>query len=457
MIPIVMSGGSGTRLWPVSRAKVPKQFCEIFDESLQLKTIRRLQPLGSPWILTVRELQVLTENSLRTAGVDLSQAIYEPFGRNTAPAIALACWALQKKRLSDEVTGIFPADQLVQNEARFTEAIGLAVEAAKQGKVVTLGVQPTYAATGFGYIEIGEQSFLEKDGWRAVKAEGFREKPDAATAQKFIAGGKHFWNAGIFVFQVRIMIQLLEKHAPEIWRTINELQDDLANLDDVYARLPSISIDYAVMEKLEELICVPADIGWSDVGSWEEIGKLLPEKLEQVIEEEAQDCFVFPQDHKVYGLIGVKDLVVVDTPDALLISAKGKSQLAKNVVARLQEKNRLQATDHLYEFRPWGKYEILSDRDDFKAKVTTVEAGQRLSYQSHDRRSEHWIVLSGSGEVTVNDQVRTVRAGDYIHIPLKAKHRMSAGHGGPLVFFEVQTGDYFGEDDIVRYQDDYRR
>lgn len=457
MIPVIMSGGSGTRLWPVSRTTVPKQFCQLFDESLQLKTTRRLQKIGDPWVLTVQSMKTLTEKTLKDAGEDSEQAIYEPFGRNTAPAIALACHVFEMKGLSEEVVGIFPADQLIQNEENFSRSIQLAEACAKEGRIVTLGIQPTYPATGFGYIEVSEKVYKESEGAQAVCAKGFREKPDIKTAEDFLVGGKHFWNAGMFVFQVKTMIEKLKKYTPDIWREINGLNESMDNLEEIYGRIHPISIDFAVMEKLEDLICVPSDLDWSDVGSWEEVAKLIPGSIEEVVNEGSENCFVQGSPGKVYGLVGVEDLIIVDTDDALLVSRHGKSQEVKKVVERLSERKFKQATEHNFEFRPWGKYEVLSDREDFKAKVITVQEGQRLSYQSHERRSEHWIVLSGSGEVTVDDQKRKVEAGDYVFIPKQAKHRMSAGTREPLVFFEVQTGEYFGEEDITRYQDDYQR
>lgn len=459
MIPVVMSGGSGTRLWPVSRAEFPKQFCHLFDESLQFKTLRRLQPLGSPWTLTTRSLKVLTEKTLQDLGIPREQVIYEPMGRNTAPAIALTCLLFQRRGWGRQVAGIFPADHLVQNEKAFQAAVRLAEACALEGQIVTLGIQPTYPATGYGYIETKAGVFKESAGLRALWAERFCEKPDVKTAERFIKAGNYFWNAGMFVFQIDVMCEKLRTHLPGVWKAVGALKDDLSNLAEVYSGVEKISIDYGVMEKLEELICIPADIGWSDVGSWEEMAKFESTEAEGKIEEASSGNYVYSrsENDKVYGLVGVDDLLVVDTEDALLIAKKGESQSVRKVVEKLESLKKPQAAEHVFTHRPWGKYEILRDTDLFKSKVITVDPGQRISYQSHDRRAEHWIVVAGEGEVTLNDEIRKVKAGDYIFIPLKAKHRISCTGAKALQFVEVQVGDYFGEDDIVRYQDDYNR
>ena len=457
MIPVVMSGGSGTRLWPVSRAEFPKQFCELFAESLQTLTLKRLIPLGSPWTLTTKSLKVLTEKTLAELKIANNQVIYEPQGRNTAPAIALTCFIFQTKGWGEQVAGIFPADQLVEDVAGFNRAVRLAEQCALAGEIVTLGIKPTYPATGYGYIETRSDVFKKENQDQAFWAKRFCEKPDLRTAQTFIDAGNYFWNAGMFVFQVKVMCEKLGKHTPEVWREISALKDDLSNLDEIYQRVEKISIDYGVMEKLEKLICIPADIGWSDVGSWEEMAKFKSTESSEKIEESSLRNYVYSKEKKSYGLVGVEDLLVVDTADALLIAKNGQSQNVKKVVETLEKQKKTQAREHVFTHRPWGKYEILRDTELFKSKVITVEPGQRLSYQSHNKRAEHWIVVAGYGEVTLNDQVRKVAHGDYIFIPLKAKHRIACTGAKPLQFVEVQVGEYFGEDDIIRYQDDYNR
>ena len=422
------------------------------------KTIKRVRPLGDPWVLTVGALRVLTNKSLHELGIATEQALFEPFGRNTAPAIAFLCRVFEQKGWSHEIAGVFPADHLVSKESDFHQAVKLAEKCAGDGHIVTLGIQPDYPATGFGYIETSDDVIAEDKSVTARRALGFREKPDEATAEEFIASGRFFWNAGMFVFKVQTMIDLLKKHQPETWNCFTQLKEDFSNLEEIYNKVAADSIDYAIMEKLEEHVCIPADIGWSDMGSWEEVARLKEnETQEDVVSEDSHDNYVWPVRGKAYGLVGVEDLLVVDTEDALMIARKGDSQKVKKVVSTLEERKKSQATEHVFNYRPWGKYEILADAEDFKSKVITVNPGERLSYQSHDRRAEHWIMISGEGEVTLDDEVHKVKGGDHIFIPLKAKHRIACTGKQPLRFAEVQLGDYFGEDDIVRYQDDYKR
>ena len=458
MIPIVMSGGSGTRLWPVSRSQFPKQFCELFEESLQLKTLRRLQPLNSPWTLTTSSLRVLTERTLKEAELPLDQVIYEPFGCNTAPAIALTCLVFSKKNMSDEVIGIFPADHLVQDGESFRQAVRLAEACAQKDQVVTLGIQPDYPATGYGYIETKSDEFERTAEHKALWAERFCEKPDLKTAEQFLKAGRFYWNAGMFVFKVQVMIDHFKKHLPQMWASIELIKEDLSNVAEVYKTLEKISIDYGIMERLEKLVCIHVDIGWSDVGSWEEIAKVDESKVDS-IEIESSNNYICSklEGEKVYSFVGVEDLLVVDTADALMIARKGQSQEVKKVVEELKSLGKTQSGEHVFTYRPWGKYEILRDTDQFKSKVITVDPGERLSYQSHEQREEHWVVVAGDGELTLNDEVKKVSRGDYIFIPLQAKHRIACTGNEKLIFVEVQIGDYFGEDDITRYQDDYQR
>ena len=466
MIPVVLSGGSGTRLWPVSRQSHPKQFCDLLDEAhgqtLFANTVRRLQPLGSPWTVTVRELKVLTERSLASLGVPLSQVVYEPFGRNTAPAIALLCRVFELRGMGREVAGIFPADHVIENEEAFHRAVRLGASIAEQGQIVTLGVVPTYPATGYGYIETSG-AFSAAGGLRAI---GFREKPSAAVAGDFIARGGFFWNAGMFIFRVDTMIALLQEHAPEVWSGFAGLCADLSNLEDIYHSVKGISIDYAVMEKLSSHVCIPCDFPWSDLGSWDSYAEFVERSgaagvsagiAGAPIEVDAKGNFVFPSREKVYSVIGADDLLVVDTDDALLISRRGSSELVKDVVEQLKKSGDKRASEHVFEVRPWGRFEILRDTAEFKSKVIDVNPGAQISYQSHTKRAEHWIVVKGRGEVILDDRTLPASPGVHINIPVGAKHRIRNLGTEVLQFVEVQLGSYFGEDDIVRYDDAYGR
>ncbi len=455
-VPAILSGGSGTRLWPLSRTHFPKQFCEIFEESLFIKTLNRLKPLGSPWVVTNMNLRVITETAMKEAHVPAHQALFEPKANNTAPAIALLCKVLEDKGMSDSIVGIFPSDHLIENEEAFHQAIKLGIECAQKGQVVTLGIKPTYPATGYGYIEVAKKTFAEDGKLKAYQTKGFREKPNEQTAEEFIASGHFYWNGGMFIFEVATMIKLLNKHMPEVWSIIQTLKSDLSNLAELYARCPSQSIDYGIMEKLKEQVCIPCDLGWNDVGSWTEIAKL--RESSEMIEIGGHGNFALSTAGRLVSFIDTRDLVVVDTADAILISKKNSTQKVKQVVDILNEKKDRRAHEHPFDFRPWGSYEILRDTKDFKSKVIYVNPGHQLSYQSHAKRAEHWVIIKGNPEVVLDDVVHRLKPGESIYIPLGAKHRIRNPDEHEVVeFVEVQVGSYFGEDDIVRYQDDYKR
>ncbi|WP_413294136.1 mannose-1-phosphate guanylyltransferase/mannose-6-phosphate isomerase [Bdellovibrio sp. HCB185ZH] len=460
MIPVVLSGGSGTRLWPISRAKLPKQFCTIFEQSLHAMTLTRLCKLGEPWVITSQALRDLTIRNLNELSLNPQNLILEPFAKNTAPAIALLTALLLNKGRGEEVVGIFPADHVIENEEVFNASIHFAKEKAVQGKVVTLGISPDSPATGYGYIQSSLEHTDEQGTLRTHSVIKFHEKPSKDRAEQFLQSGGYYWNAGIFVFQVRIMADLFKSLQPEMWALVNSIRDDFSNIVEIYNKVENISIDYAIMEKLfqNHLACIPCDIGWNDVGSWDAIADVLGgTQTPQKIEVRSNNNFVQALEGKTYAFVDVDDLVVVDSGDALLISKRGRTQGVKDVVDLLKLKNPGVLKDHLYEDRPWGRYEVLRDADNFKSKVIQVNPSQQLSYQSHKKREEHWIVTKGQGEVVLNDETFQVQAGSYIKIPLGAKHRIRNSGTSIIEFVEVQMGSYFGEDDIVRYQDDYSR
>lgn len=464
MIPVILSGGSGTRLWPVSRANYPKQFCEFYDQSFLQTTIDRLKEFGTPYIVTVREMQALTQRLGASVGIPEDHLVFEPLAKNTAAAVALICHILKQRGHQDQIVGIFPADHMVTSQKAFSDAVKLGIQCAEAGEVVTLGIQPRYAATGFGYVETTPEVFKTAGSLKSLVVKGFREKPDQKTAEKFASSGHHFWNAGMFLFKVSTMTEHFAKLMPALWKNISAIKPDFSNANYQYALLQSESLDYGVMEKLTRQICIPADMGWSDVGSWDELARLADEFPQlktgtqaNVFNEDASGCYVYSIRPKVIGLVGVEDLIVVDTQDALLLARKGKSQQVKNLVDQLKQAGQSEATEHPFETRPWGGFEVLSDRPEFKVKTITVEPLQQLSYQSHTKREEHWVVIKGEAEVVLNDKVHKLKVGESIRIPQGAKHRMRNPGNKTLQFIEVQTGTYFGEDDIVRYQDDYNR
>ncbi len=457
MIPVILSGGSGTRLWPLSRQKMPKQFCDIFGKSLQTLTLERACKLGSPWIITSEALRTLTEANLQQKGSQMVRVLYEPMGRNTAPAIASICHLLQMQGYSDEIVGVFPSDHLIGKEEEFLKAVNFATSVAQKNKVVTLGIKPSYPETGYGYIQTEKHSFSEIAALQAFPVIKFHEKPELKTAQAFLDQGGFSWNAGIFIFKVSHMAQLFAQHQPEIWRQVQDIKSDATNLKDVYSGLTSISVDYAIMEKLtgQELVCIPADFGWSDVGSWDAVASL--RQSQEILSINANQNFVFGQGDKNYSMIGLQDVIVVDTRDALMLLKRGQSQDVKLVVDALTKRQSSLIRDHVFEYRPWGYFEILKNTDSYKSKAIRLNPHSQTSYQSHAKREEHWTIVRGQGEVILNERIFPVQAGSHVHIPQGAKHRIRNTTSEDLEFVEVQLGSYFGEDDIVRYEDDYGR
>ena len=422
-------------------------------------TIKRLSPFGKPWIVTNKALRDQSILQMKNNQIPDDHLLLEPLSRNTAPAIAFMCHILNSKGLASEVVGVFSADHLISQPNAFKRAVEIAEQEARtHGRVVTLGLRPYSPATGFGYIQVGGEDAERAKGASPVVR--FHEKPDLATAKKFLASGEHFWNAGIFVFRVQTMIDLFRKHQPEMWTKIEGIKPDLSNIQEVYEGLKNISIDYAIIEKLgaQELSCVPCDMGWDDVGSWDAIAEIKGKKdTPNYITVEAENNYVHEQTGKLYCFAGVDDLIVVDTKDALMISRRGQSQKVKDVVEQVKARDPVLLQQHQDEERPWGGFEVLKDTDTFKSKVVIVNPGQQISYQSHSKREEHWMIVEGTGVVILNDEEIPVTRGSYVKIPLQAKHRIRNTGNVVMKFVEVQLGTYFGEDDIVRYQDDYKR
>lgn len=459
LLPVIMSGGSGTRLWPVSRSKFPKQFCELLDKPLHTMTLNRLKKYGKNIVVTNIKFQDLTESDIRKNNFNVEKVLYEPTPRNTAAAIGLVCKYLQFQNKLDQVVGVFSSDNLILDEKAFHEALDVATKTANSGSVVVLGIKPSRPETGFGYIQVQNRAVGTKQATEVLK---FHEKPSANKANEFLNAGTYFWNAGIFIFRVENMIQHFKRLEPEIWSHLENLKPDLSNLNEVYKDIKNISIDYAILEKLTspELMCVTCDIGWSDLGSWDslmDIREGVQNKGQQNVQVSSKNNSVFPLENKTYSFVGVDDLMVIDTRDALLVCKKEESQKVKDVVDRLKVTNPELTEAHVFENRPWGKFEILKDQDYYKSKIIRVDAGQKISYQSHAKRSEHWIIVKGEAVVVLNDQEVPLKTGQHIFIPQGAKHRIINNSAAAVEFIEVQVGSYFGEDDIVRYQDDYGR
>ncbi len=338
MIPVILSGGQGKRLWPVSTNQMPKQFAPIFDEPLQTKTIRRLQPLGKPWIVTTETLRVPTETVNEMFKIPADQVIYEPMPRNTGPAIALLCAILAKKGKSQEVVGIFPADHMIAKSDVFLTACQFAELWAKRGKIVTLGIKPSFASTAYGYIEVDKDADETREGLSVHYAKKFHEKPKTDKAQEFAKSGRHFWNGGIFIFQVSTMLAALEQYMPSTYKSLNGLNADLSNLASIYESLEPKSIDYGVMERADNIFCIPVEMGWSDVGSWDEIARLRSRKdSPSTVYMDKTTNYLHPVSGKKYALVGVDDLIIVDSPEGLVVCKKGESEKIKIAIDSLSK------------------------------------------------------------------------------------------------------------------------
>lgn len=453
----ILSGGAGTRLWPLSRETHPKQFYELggTGRALLVDTAERLRDFGALHILTTQALRFASMGLLSRFNIP-AKVLGEPIPRNTAAAVAYATWQSWRQK-PDSIVGIFPADHLIKDSAVFAEALKAAFASANEGKIVTLGIHASQPSTAYGYIEL-EKAVAENFN-RPARVLRFLEKPAPQKAEELIRTGKVVWNAGIFIFKASTMVAEFKKQMPDLWALIEKIKDDESNLAEIYPQLPSTSVDYGVMEKASDLYCVPTpDMGWSDVGSWEEVAKHTP-SLGKPIEVKAQKNFyagIVPDEKRV-AFVGVDNLIVVDTPDALLVTRAGEGQSVREAVERLRQEKSPQAHHHVFEERPWGRFEILMNTAFFKSKRISMWPKQRLSYQSHQKRAEHWVIVRGEARVTLNGKDFDLKVGDHIFIPLRAKHRIANLSDDVMEFIEVQTGTYFGEDDIERYEDDYGR
>ncbi|NOQ29763.1 MAG: mannose-1-phosphate guanylyltransferase/mannose-6-phosphate isomerase [Helicobacteraceae bacterium] len=440
MTNIILCGGSGTRLWPISRTLMPKQFVKLFeDKSLfQLTVERNSKVCDSQFIVSNSEQYFLALDQLEELEKTNNNYLLEPVGRNTAPAIALACLALD----SEEIVLVTPSDHLIKDEVEYAKVLTQAKELAEKNNLVTFGIKPTFAETGFGYIEA-----------KGLEVKAFHEKPDLQIAQKYVDAGNYYWNSGMFCFKAGVFLDELKKYSPETYENSLKAYES-ANKQDIIrvkyedmSNIPENSIDYAVMEQSKKVKVVPADIEWSDVGSFDALAEELP--------NDENNNLILTTKHT--ELIDVKDMIVVDTGDALLISKKGSSQKVKAVVAKLKKENSELPSVHLTTHRPWGTYTILEDTQGYKIKRLVVKPNKRLSLQKHYHRNEHWIVVSGTATVTVGTETKLIRANESTYIKMGELHRLANNGKIPVVLIEAQVGEYLGEDDIVRIEDDFKR
>jgi len=456
---VIMAGGGGTRLFPLSRSAFPKQFLNLNgDLSLLAQTVKRFQPVVAAEDMLVvanAEHVHLVRNELATVQATGAKILLEPVGRNTAPAIALAASYCKSElgALEDEVLFITPADHVIGDGEYFADMAVRGMELAGKGYLVTFGIKPVKPETGYGYIQIGQP--LEH-GY-GVKA--FKEKPDVKTAEAYVASGQYFWNSGMFAMSLGTLRQELALHAPEIYRIMDQSFD---NVLEQFPEMPSISIDYAVAEKSERVAMLPFLGDWNDVGSWDAIYDLIDkDKNENAIIGDCviEDCAksLFMGQNRMIAAVGLEDVLVAETDDVILVAHRGKSQQVKSVVENLKKQGRREALEHRTMHRPWGSYTILNEGPGYKLKKVTVKPGGCLSLQMHYHRSEHWIVIGGTAQVTLGDQVRMVHTNESIFVPATTKHRLENPGRIPLHIIEVQNGAYLEEDDIVRYDDQYGR
>jgi mannose-1-phosphate guanylyltransferase/mannose-6-phosphate isomerase len=468
IVPVILSGGSGSRLWPVSRASFPKQLWPLIsDKTMLQETALRGTGAGfaAPVIVCNNEHRFLIAEQLREAGIEDARIVLEPVGRNSAPALAAAA-LLVAEDMPDAVLWMMAADSAITRPDALAEAVAAAVAAAREGRIVTFGMKPTRPETGYGYIEVGE-TLPGHPGVHALAA--FVEKPDAARARALLATGRHLWNSGMFVATAATMIEELRCHAPDVLlatqRAVSLRGTDLdfIRLDPVaFAQAPDISIDYAVAERTQHAAVVPADLGWSDVGSWDALWDISAKDqagnvaVGDVFLEHASNCYV-RSDGIVTAVTGLADAIVVVTEDAVLVTHRDRAQDVKKVVEKLRAEGRHEAVAHNRSYRPWGFYESLIKGDRFQVKRIVVKQGERLSLQRHYHRAEHWVVVAGVALVTREDEEILVRENESIYLPLGCTHRLENPGRIPLTLIEVQSGSYLGEDDIVRLDDTYNR
>ena len=463
VVPVILSGGSGTRLWPRSRKHYPKQLLKLAGQySMLQQTVRRVAHLGAPMVVCNEDQRFLVAEQLNELDSDAGAIMLEPLARNTAPAIALA--ALRALQQHDDPTlVVLPADHLIQDDTMFREALARAISRAADGHLVVFGVRPDKAETGYGYIR------AESGGEQGAAVSSFVEKPDAATAEQYLASGEYFWNSGMFVFKASAFIEELTRVEPDMVACCRS-SVELAKVDLDFIRLDrsalepcaSESIDYAVMERTERAWMVPLDISWSDLGSWSSIWEVMDKddhanvKLGDVLTEDCTGCLFHAEDHLI-AAIGVKDLVVVDTKDALLISTRDRVQDVKKLVTQLEQQGREEHLVHREVYRPWGSYDAVDIGERYQVKRLTVKPGESLSLQMHHHRAEHWIVVSGTARVTNGEEIFLLSENQSTYIPVGATHRLENPGTIPLEIIEVRSGSYLGEDDIVRFEDAYNR
>lgn len=458
---VILAGGKGTRLWPLSRGAFPKQFLHFGDKtSLLQKTILRFSGRYSKENILIVTNQlyyhlVKHQCSELFPGYDFT-ILLEPESKNTAPAIALAAKYMIEKMGSslEEVFLVSSSDHVIHPEEQFLDSVHLGEEIAKHGSIVTFGIHPHSPETGYGYIKYKSDEHV-----KSFAVERFVEKPNVDLAKEYVLSGEYLWNSGIFMFELKSFFDQLSVHAPQLYSLMSVTFEEALS---TFSACPDISIDYALMEKASNVKVIPLHISWSDVGSWDSVYDTLDKdensnvKIGNVVDVDTKNCLIFGG-KRLISTLGLEDLIVVETDDALLISKKGHSQKVKMLVDRLVKTQRKESSEHVTSHRPWGSYTILDEGHRYKIKKIAVAPGQRLSLQMHYHRSEHWVVVKGTAKVTVGEKELVIHENESIYIPKSETHRLENPGKVPLELIEVQVGEYVGEDDIVRFQDDYSR
>jgi len=461
----ILSGGIGSRFWPLSRESTPKQILKVVgDESLLKSTISRLYPLiphERVMIVTNSRQAELIRLHLSYDGSTFKPGyIVEPVGKNTAPAIGLAALRLSESD-PDAVMAVLPADHIIGESKPFLDAMRAAYTAALDGHLVTFGVVPTAPETGYGYIKAKKSVVRNIDGYAISPVERFVEKPDIKTARRFLRSGGYFWNSGIFVWKVSRILEEIKEHLPKIYRGLMDIKAG-AEIDAVYEKMQSISIDHGILEKASNVVVIPADFPWSDMGSWSSFaGIIKPDENGNLIKGRVVDIgstnSIIMGCDRVVATIGLKDCILVDTPDATLVCPKERAQEVKDLVTLLKKKGYAEHEEHRTVERPWGSYTLLDRGAGYKIKKITVHPKRRLSLQAHKRRSEHWVVIAGLARIQRGEETIEIGVNQSTYIPRGVNHRLENPGDIPLEIIEVQSGDYVEEDDIVRHEDDFER